>query len=465
MTDVYEQAYSLARAWIDDLPNVPAGAPSTLGELRDLFEATLPETGELPEEIIPDLAHRARGGLNANASGRFFGWVMGGSVPSALAADWLVSAWDQNAAIYAVSPIGAVIEEVAGAWVKDLFDLPRDASFAFTTGCQLAHVTALASARHAVLKRAGWDVEEDGVFGAPAIRLISTHNRHDSIDRAARFLGLGRASIAVVETDALGRMDADALRRVLADTSGPTIVSLNAADLNIGAFDNFETLIPIAKAAGAWVHIDGAFGLFARVSRAKAHLVKGIEQADSWSTDGHKWLNVPFDCGIVIIRDSHAHRGAMAQSADYIDLDTGGRNQLDWNLEWSRRARAIPVYAALREMGRSGVEALIDRCCAYCSTLVERIGALPGAEIVVAPELNQGLVRFTRDGASDEENATFTDEVVAAINDTGEAFFSPTIWNGIRAMRISVVNWQTNDSDVDRAVAAARSVLEELRRA
>jgi len=462
MADVFERAYEHARTWLDDLPTVPAGAQASLADLRAAFEESLPETGSDPETIIDDLAVKARGGLNTNTGGRFFGWVMGGSLPSSLAADWLVSAWDQNGASYAVSPITSIIEEVAGDWMKDLFHLPKDASFAFTTGCQLAHVTALAAARHAVLKNAGWSVEEDGLFGAPPIRLIGSENRHESIDRAVRFLGLGTKSIVNVATDQIGRMDPNALDATLAEMAGPKIVSLNAADLNVASFDDFATLIPIAKNAGAWVHIDGAFGLFARASRSKRHLVDGIDLADSWATDAHKWLNVPFDCGVAIIRDRDAHFGAMTQTASYMVPNTKARDQIDWNLEWSRRARAIPVYAALRELGRDGVEALIDRCCNYCAALSERIGALDGAEAIMKPELNQALIRFSRPGASDEENDALTDRIVVETNATGEAFFSPTTWNGRRMMRISVVSWRTNDNDIDRAVAAVSNVLENM---
>jgi glutamate/tyrosine decarboxylase-like PLP-dependent enzyme len=278
-----------------------------------------------------------------------------------------------------------MIEEITGEWLKDLFDLPREASFAFTTGCQMAHVTALAAARHRVLANTGWNVEEDGLFGAPAIRVLTSRNRHGSIDSAIRYLGIGQSNIVDVDTGAMGDMLLDDLERKLSHYDGPIILCLNAADLNVGTFDDFAKLIPVAKAAGAWVHVDGAFGLFARVSERLRPLTDGIELADSWATDGHKWLNVPYDCGIAFVRDTDAHRAAMALGAAYLSPTREARDPNDWNLELSRRARAIPVYAALQELGRQGVASMIDRCCAHCRALVSGIGSLPGARALNDP--------------------------------------------------------------------------------
>ncbi|CAN5495936.1 aminotransferase class V-fold PLP-dependent enzyme [soil metagenome] len=455
-----ELAHSAATAWIEGLDTRSVAATASLDELRQRFEGPLPEHGSDPADVVRSLVANAGAGMLGSAGGRFFAWVIGGGLESALAADWLVSTWDQNAAIVACSPAAAVIEETAGEWIKELLDLPRDASFAFTTGCQLAHLTSLAAARSALLKRVGWDVENDGLAGAPRIRLLTSDQKHGSIERAARFLGLGRNAIEPLQTDDQGRIQPAVLEQALADTSRPILLVLNASDLNIGACDPFSELIPMAHDAGAWVHVDGAFGLFARASRTHRHLLEGVELADSWATDGHKWLNVPFDCGIAIVRDRDAHRNAMTLTASYITTATDGRDQFDWNPEWSRRARGIPVYAALKELGRDGVEQLIDRCCRHCTSLVEGIGQLPGAEIVSKPTLNQGLVRFSQSGASPESNDAFTDRIIAKINASGEAFFSGTTWQGRRAMRVSVVNWRTNERDVDRAIAAAKAVLE-----
>jgi glutamate/tyrosine decarboxylase-like PLP-dependent enzyme len=353
------------------------------------------------------------------------------------------------------------VEEVAGAWLKEVLDLPREASFAFTTGCQLAHFTCLAAARHAVLARAGWDVGADGLCGAPPVRVLTSEHRHGSVDRAVRFLGLGARSLEALPADADARVTPAALARALARRPGPAVVVLDAADLNVAAFDPFAELIPLAHAAGAWVHVDGAFGLFARASRTKRHLLAGVEAADSWVTDGHKWLNVPFDCGLAVVRDAEAHRAAMTVSASYIAPATEARDQIDWNPEWSRRGRGFAVYAALRELGRDGLEALIDRTCAHCHALVTGMGEVPGAEVVWTPQLNQGLVRFLdpHPGAGEAEHDRQTDAVIAAVNATGEAFFSGTTWRGRRAMRVSVVNWRTSDEDVRRTLAAVRAVV------
>jgi glutamate/tyrosine decarboxylase-like PLP-dependent enzyme len=459
MGKALDYAHRAASAWIDGLDERPVAARATSQELAATFRGPLPETGSRPEEVIAWLTQNADDGMLGSASGRFFAWVIGGAVESALAADWMVATWDQNAALHACGPAAAVIEEVAGEWIKELLGLPREASFAFTTGCQLAHMTGLAAARHALLRRAQWDVEADGMFGAPPITIMTNDQKHGSVERAARYLGFGRRTLLPLPTDTSDRIAPTTLTKALSERSGPTIVVLNAADLNIGACDPFAELVPIAHEAGAWVHVDGAFGLFARASRKHRHHLDGVELADSWATDGHKWLNVPFDCGIAIIRDRDAHRAAMTLSASYIAAEPSARDQIDWNPEWSRRARGIPVYAALREMGRQGVEAMIDRCCAHCEALVSGIGVLPGAQILHPARLNQGLVRFERDGQTSEQSDAFTDGIIRKINATGEAFFSGTTWRGQRAMRVSVVNWRTNSRDVERAIEATRTVL------
>ncbi len=456
-----QRAQHHAATWLNGLDERPVAAVADLSTLRARLGIPLPERGTDPERVIDELVAMTEGGHLGSASGRFFAWVIGGSLTSALAADWLTAAWDQNAALYSTAPAAAVVEEVAGAWIKELLDLPRDASFAITSGCQLAHFTCLAAARHAVLHRAGWDVGVEGLAGAPPIRVLVSDQSHGSITRAVRFLGLGTRHLHLLLTDQADRIAPATLERALAEHPGPTIVVLNAADLNIAAMDPFAELIPLAHAAGAWVHIDGAFGLIARVSRSKRHLLVGVEAADSWATDGHKWLNVPFDCGIALVRDRQAHRSAMTVSASYITVESQARDEIDWNPEWSRRSRGFALYAALRELGRSGLEALVDRSCARCHAIVMGIGALDGAEVVWEPTLNQGLVRFLdpRAGASDADHDRRTDAVIAGINATGEALFSGTTWRGRRAMRVSVVNWRTTERDVVRAVAAARQAI------
>jgi len=385
-----------------------------------------------------------------SAGGRFFGWVVGGALPSALAADWLTATWDQNAGLYAAGPAAAIVEEVAGAWLKDIFGLSAHTSFALVTGCQMAHVTGLAAARHALLARRGWDVEQRGLSGAPPIRILSSSERHGSAERAIRLLGMGLQQITYLPVDAQGRLRADALQQALeSNGDGPAIVLLQAGDVNIGAFDDFEALIPIAHRHGAWVHVDGAFGLWAAASPRYRHLTAGIAKADSWATDGHKWLNVPYDCGYAFVSDTDSHRASVSYRAPYLTHDAQARDQMDWTPEWSRRARGFPTYAALRQLGRKGITELVDHCCQHARALATRIGALPGAELLSEPIINQGLVGF----------GDRTDDIIASILATGEAFFGGTTWRGRRAMRVSVCNWQTSEEDVNRAVNAVASVL------
>lgn len=461
-----DRAAHHASVWLEGLETRAVNATASLDELRARLRVPLTEAGVDPVQIVDDLAQATEGGLIGSPSGRFFAWVIGGTLPAALAADWLTSAWDQNAGMYATAPAAAIAEEVVGAWLLDLLDLPRDASFALVTGCQMAHVTALAAARHALLRDAGWNVERDGLFGAPPVRIIATDARHSTLDRALRFLGFGERSLQIIESDHRGCATQPALEAALRAGTGPTLVVLAAADLNTGEFDSFRTLIPIAKKAGAWVHVDGAFGLFARASAAKRHLLEGVELADSWATDAHKWLNAPYDSGVAIVRDREAHRTAMTVHASYLPPSDSGRDEVDWGPELSRRARGFALYAALRELGRRGVGEIVDRCCAHCHAIVTGIAALPGAELVAEPQLNQGLVRFLdpRPDATPADHDARTEAVMAAINATGEAFFGGVTWKGRRAMRVSVVNWRTNDSDVARTIEAARHALAQTRR-
>jgi len=436
-------------------------ATATLGQLRDRLGVTLGDQGTAPEQVIDDLVAATAGGHLGSAGGRFFGWVMGGALPSALAADWLASTWDNNAALYPCGPAAAVVEEVAGAWLKDVLGLPPQASFAFTTGCQMAHLTCLAAARHAVLRQAGWDVELDGLAGSPPIRILATDHHHASVVRAIRLLGLGTRALTALPTNAEGQLEAATLEAALAGPRIPTILVLNAGDLNQGACDPFARLIPLARAAGAWVHIDGAFGLWARASRTYRHLVEGVDLADSWATDAHKWLNTPNDIGLAFVRDSAAHRAAMTVSASYLVTGGDARDQIDWTPDWTRRARGYPVYAALRELGRDGVEALIDRCCGHALAIARGLAALPGVVLAAEPTLNQGLVRFLDPApdATEEDHDRRTDAVIAAVNASGEAFFSGATWRGRRVMRISVVNWRTSPDDVRRTLAAVEKAL------
>ncbi|HEX8532911.1 MAG TPA: aminotransferase class V-fold PLP-dependent enzyme [Allosphingosinicella sp.] len=457
------RAYRESLSYLEGLEGASVASVRDLDDVRQALGGALPHSGLNPETVIASLIEATAGGHLGSAGGRFFGWVIGGALPAALAADWLVSTWDQNAASVATGPAAAAVEEVAAGWVKELLGLPGAASFAFTTGCQMAHATCLAAARSELLARRGWDADERGLAGGPVVRILSTDQVHGSVERAARLLGLGRASIMTVPADAAGRMRQADLEKQLA-SDAPTIVLLQAGDLNMGAFDDFEALIPIARGRGAWVHVDGAFGLWLAASPRHRHLLEGVAQADSWATDCHKWLNVPYDSGVAIIAHPEPHRRSMATRASYLTHAEDGRDAMDWTAEWSRRARAFPVYAALRQLGRQGLAELLERNCKAASDIARRIGALPGAELLWKPAINQGLVRFLSSDpdASQAMHDRRTEAVIEKINASGEAFFTGTSWRGMRAMRISVCNWRTSEADVDRAVAAAEQAVCEL---
>ena len=459
-----ERAAELSLEFLASLEGAPVAATASVADLRRRLNVPLPDAGSDPVAVLEELARGVEGGLIGNAGGRFFGWVIGAGLPAALAADWLTSTWDQNAGLYACSPAAAIVEEVAGEWLKDVLGLPAGASFAFVTGCQMAHVTCLAAARYAVLARAGWDIGRDGLAGAPRIRVLTSPEVHGTTVRAVRFLGLGTANVTVLPSDDDGQLRPESLREALEqeqEPDRPTIVVLQAGDVNTGAFDSFSELIPLAHEAGAWVHVDGAMGLWCNAVPELRHLLAGAEAADSWATDGHKWLNVPYDSGYAFVADPEPHRASMTEQASYLVQSKDARDQLDWTPEHSRRARAFATWAALRELGRSGVADLVLRCSRMAGELVARIGALPNARAIRVSQINQGLVRFYNPapGATEQDHDRRTDAVTAAINATGEAFFTNTTWRGMRCMRVSVSSWRTDQRDVDRAVAAAAAVL------
>ena len=457
--DTLDIAFAEARRYLNSLGTRPVASRGTPAEMRAPLPGQFPERGMPAHDVVRAIATAADPGLTGNAGGRFFAWVKGGALPSALAADIMCSAWDQNAVLASTSPAGAVLEEVAGRFLLDALRLPADASYAFVTGCQMAHTTALAAARHAVLEQKGWDVEAQGLQGAPAIRVLANAHHHSSVTRALRLLGLGSDCIVPLGGGGPGLVAPEALRAALAEApDAPTILILNAGDLNIGACDDFATLCPIAHAAGAWVHVDGAFGLWANASPRLSALVSGVERADSWATDGHKWLNTPYDCGMAITRHAAAHSAAMRMTAAYLTSGGSVRDPMDYTPEWSRRARAIPALAALMELGRDGLAAMIERCCDHAAAIYDGIAELEGATGIARPTMNQGLIRFdSKDGAN------ISDDVIASINASGEAFLSGGSWNGARVMRISVCGWNTNADDVARTVAAARRALSEVR--
>ena len=455
-TPVLETALRRATEYLDGVDGRPVGPTASLEELRARLCTAWSADGTDPARVVDELARAVEGGLNNSANARFFAWVIGGALPAALAADWLTSAWDQNAGMYSVSPAGAVVEEAVGSWLKELFGLPERTSFALVTGCQMAHTTCLAAARSWVLKKHGWDVEQQGMAGSPPIAVLGG-TRHATVDRSLRMLGFGQMSLRELETDSSGALVPSALEAGLRALGGkPAVVLLQAGDVNTGGFDDLETLIDIARRYDAWAHVDGAFGMWALASPKYSPLAAGIERAHSWATDGHKWLNVPYDCGYAFVAEPEAHRASMSQQASYLTHQSAARDPLDWNPEFSRRARGFASYAALRELGRNGVGELVERSCACAADLVAQLGQLERVEVLSRPVLNQGLVAFLDEAG--EPSDAWTDRAIAEIAREGTSYFSGTTWKGRRAMRISVSNWQTGSDDVSRTIAGVKRV-------
>ncbi|MCK9896500.1 pyridoxal-dependent decarboxylase [Frankia sp. AgB32] len=464
--------------WLATLPSRPARPAHSPAEVLARLGDRLPAEPTDAIAVIDALVEAVGGGLTATGSPGFFGYVVGGTLPAALAADVLAVVWDQNAALASLSPAASAVEAVAGRGVADLLGLPARVSVGFTTGTQMAHVTALAAARQRVLADAGWDVAADGLTGAPPVRILAGADRHATVDAALRLLGFGDRAVVAVASDDLGRMRTDALRAALAAAPGPggatgcgrrpaTIVIAQAGEVNTGAVDPLAEVCALTHEHGGWVHVDGAFGLWAAVSASarRRALVAGAAQADSWATDGHKWLNVPYDCGIALVADRAAHRAAMATPADYFPpAPAGALDPVDWTPEFSRRARTFAVYAALRSLGRSGLRDLVDRCCDHADHAARELAAVPGVRVLNAVgdpprgpaiPLNQVLVRVDgrRRGAVDRGDR-LTRRVTAAVTAGGGAYVTGTMWRGRAAMRLSVSNWATSRHEVDRAVAA-----------
>jgi glutamate/tyrosine decarboxylase-like PLP-dependent enzyme len=440
--ELLHAAADYAADFLETLDDRPIRHEAGADELYEALGGPLPERGLEAGAVLAALVEAAEPGLVASPSGRYFGFVVGGGVPAALAADWLTSAWDQNAGGYVLGASAAVVEEVTRGWLAELLDLPSDISVAYVTGCQMAHVTALAAARHDVLASAGWNVAREGLAGAPPIRVVVGEKRHVTIDRALRLLGIGASSLAVVPADEQGRLRVDELPDL---ARGPTIVCGQAGEVNTGAVDDLEAIADAAEGTGAWFHVDGAFGLWAAASPRLRHLVRGSERADSWATDAHKWLNVPYDSGLAFCAHPDSHRAAMAATADYLQFrdDPRERDAVDWTPEFSRRARGFAVYAAIRSLGRSGIAATVERCCEHARLFAELLEA-GGMTVLNDVVLNQVLVRCTAD-------------VVPRVQEDGTCWLSGTQWGGEHALRISVSNWRTTREDVERASEAILS--------
>jgi glutamate/tyrosine decarboxylase-like PLP-dependent enzyme len=441
------RAAEIGLEYLGSLNERHVGARADAAGVRARLDERLPEDGMDPTAVVERLAEAVDPGLVGSAGPRYFGFVIGGALPASAAADWLTTAWGQNAGLHALSPAASAAEEVAGRWMLELLGLPRDASFGLPTGAGIGNAVGLAAGRHAVLARAGWDVEARGLYGAPEIAVVIGEEAHATLLTALQYLGLGRDRVTRIPTDAQGRMLADAARAAISTVGDvPLLVATQAGNVNTGAFDPIgEIAAALDDHPNSWLHVDGAFGLWAAVSPDLKHLVEGVDRADSWSTDAHKWLNVGYDCGFVAVRDAAAHHAAMSMSASYL-MRSEQRENWEWVMDSSRRARGFTLYAGIRSLGRSGVQALVDRCCSLARRIADRLREADGVEVLNDVVLNQVLVRF-----GDDER---TRAVIPAVQADGTAWMGGTTWQGRAAMRISVSNWSTTEADADRTADA-----------
>jgi glutamate/tyrosine decarboxylase-like PLP-dependent enzyme len=450
--ELLRRTAEIAADYLESLDERPVFPNARMEDLAAALGGPLPPGPSDPLEVIEAMARTVEPGVVATAGPRYFGYVTGGALPATVAADWLTTTWDQAAAFGVLGLTASITEEIVGDWLKELFGLPTDASFAITTGCQMAHVTALAAARHEVLSARGWDVRTRGLVGSPPIRVLVGKYRHVTVDRALRLLGIGSEQIEVVEADDGARMVPHALRTALVGRDGPTIVVAQAGEVNTGSFDPLPEIVEIVRETDAWIHVDGAFGLWVAASPIRRHLVEGVGAADSWATDGHKWLNVPYDCGLAFCAKPEPHRAAMTMKASYYEgQGAWARDAADWTPESSRRARAFTVYAALRSLGKQGVAELVDRCCERAQRFAAGVTALPGCEVLNDVVINQVLFRFADDAT--------TNAALARVQSSGEAWMGGTTWDGRAAIRVSVSNWRTTEADIDRTIAAFESAL------
>lgn len=429
----------------------PVGVAASRDELMARASTVLPEQGEPPDVAIRTLIDSAAGGLVHSASPRYFGFVVGGTTPASIAADWLTSAWNQNAMVYLSSPAASIIEEIVARWLLDLLGLPETCGVGLVTGTQVAHFTALSVARNVTLQNFGWDVDADGLQGAPRLDIICSECCHATIHSAVRLVGLGARNIISVPADEQGRMRLDAFRTAFEACAGPTIVCVQAGNVNTGAFDPIADVIAIARQRPAWVHVDGAFGLWAAASPRFRHLVAGMEDADSWATDGHKWLNVPYDSGMVMIRAADAHRCLKTARCGYAGpAEPANRDGSQWAPENSRRARGFVLYAALRNFGRRGVQQIVESCCDMAQAFADRLSRLPEVRLLNQVVLNQVLCRIEPPGIADAD--AFNAAVALRLQREGDCWIGATQWRGQTALRISVSNGATGPADVERSV-------------
>ena len=453
-TDMGADATRRALAYLEALPERPVRAePAAVAKLREALGAPLPETGRPPAEVLAELDALGSPATVASAGPRYFGFVTGGAVPVTVAAEWLGSAWDQNPGLYVLAPGVSVLEDVVAGWVIELLGLPGGSSVGFVTGCHMANFTGLAAGRHEVLRRAGWDVERHGLQRAPRITVIVGDEVHVSTVGSLRMLGFGSDDLVRVPVDAQGRMRADAFVETLARLDGPLIVCVQAGNVSTGASDPMHAIIPAAHARGAWVHVDGAFGLWANAVPELAPQVAGVAAADSWATDAHKWLNVPYDSGLAIVAHPAPHRAAMSLRASYLQRGADEeRIGMDWVPESSRRSRVIPLYALIRALGADGVRDLVARTCKLARRMAALLAPAPGVRVLNDVVLNQVLVTFSDDEGGDPRGVTH--DVIARVQADGTCWAGGASWQGHEAMRIAVSNWSTTGADIDRSAAA-----------
>ena len=450
MRDLLEMAAERAIAYRESLgERRVAPLPETIARLTALG-GPLPEQPTDPEAVLALLDEFGSPATTAIAGGRYFGFVNGSSLPVTLAANWLAGAWDQNAVFAVSSPIGAALEEIALGWLLELLGLPETCGAAFATGATMANFAALAAARHALLEQVGWDVEEDGLFGAPPLTVVVGEEVHASLLKALGLLGLGRQRVVTVPVDGQGRMRADAFPRL----KGPSIVCIQAGNVNTGAFDPAREICALAREAGAWVHVDGAFGLWAAAAPERAYLMDGFAEADSWATDGHKWLNVPYDSGLAFVRNPEHLRRTMIQRAAYL-IQGETREPSQYTPESSRRARGVEIWAALRALGRAGIADMVEQTCRHAARFAEGLRAA-GYQVLNEVVINQTLVSFG--------DAETTRRVIAALQEDGTCWCGGTVWQGQAAMRISVSSWATTEEDVERCLAAMLRIAGEQQR-
>ena len=461
--DVFETACRHAAAYRDDVANRQVKPQRSYHQMRARFAAPLPETGSPDCAVIEELVDLGEPGLTHITHPRFFGWVMGGSSPVSVAADWLAAAWGQNAAMHSTSPTAAAVEETAAGWLLDILDLPRDAGVGFVSGATIGNFTALAAARGALLRREGWDCEAQGLFGAPEIHVFVGNDVHTSVLSALRYLGFGAQRVIRVDTDLQGRMSADDLSRRCASSAGAKLIIAQAGQINTGAFDPFHQLADIARSTGAWLHVDGAFGLWARATPELRALTAGIDRADSWALDGHKWLQVPFDSGYAIVRDADALEKAMATSASYLPTqEAGDRTPSSLVPELSRRARGLPTWAALKSLGRRGVIEMVNRHCAVARLIAQDMAATPGIQVMNDVALNQVVLRFGEDHDGPDKRKALAMSVIDRVVEDGTIFVGGAAWRGEWVMRISVISRATTLPDAKVAVDAIRSAWSQV---